>query len=173
MTVLFSARSTLNTKPCNLDWIRYIVCTQVLAHARTAHLEPSSSSPGIVIANTQSVGASLAVWAAAGILAWTGASSFAELGSSIPVNGGAQAYLAYAYGPLVSYLYTWTSIVLKPGVGAVIGLIFGMRASFVDFLGTNVVPQLNMSIVYCFILRQTRPRIASLTGQFRSPLSSL
>jgi len=73
------------------------------------------------------VGASLAVWAAAGILAWTGASSFAELGASIPVNGGAQAYLAYAYGPLMSYLFTWTSIALKPGANAVIGLIFGMR----------------------------------------------
>lgn len=79
-----------------------------------------------MVENTQSVGASLAVWFAAGILAWTGASSFAELGSSIPVNGGAQAYLAYAYGPLMSYLFTWTSIALKPGSNAVIGLIFGM-----------------------------------------------
>jgi hypothetical protein len=32
-----------------------------------------SSSPGVVIANTSSVGASLSVWVAAGILAWTGA----------------------------------------------------------------------------------------------------
>ncbi|PCH38054.1 L-methionine transporter [Wolfiporia cocos MD-104 SS10] len=83
------------------------------------------SSPGVVVANTQSVGASLCVWCAAGLLAWTGASSFAELGSSIPVNGGAQAYLQYAYGPLVSYLFTWTAIsALKPGGNAVISLIF-------------------------------------------------
>ncbi|PIL24073.1 transporter [Ganoderma sinense ZZ0214-1] len=83
------------------------------------------SSPGVVVANTQSVGASLLVWFAAGILAWTGASSFAELGSSIPVNGGAQAYLQYSYGPLVSYLFAWTAIsALKPGGNAVISLIF-------------------------------------------------
>ena len=69
----------------------------------------------------------MTVWIAAGILGWTGASSFAELGTSIPVNGGAQAYLAYAYGPLMSYLYTWTSMVLKPGSVGVIGLIFGIR----------------------------------------------
>ena len=76
-----------------------------------------SSSPGVVVANVQSVGASLAVWAASGLLAWTGASSFAELGSSIPVNGGAQAYLQYSYGPLVSYLFAWTAIsALKPGM---------------------------------------------------------
>lgn len=83
------------------------------------------SSPGVVVANTHSVGASLAVWLASGLLAWTGASSYAELGSSIPLNGGAQAYLAYAYGPLVSYLFAWTAIsALKPGSNAVISLIF-------------------------------------------------
>ncbi|KAI0780842.1 L-methionine transporter [Trametes elegans] len=83
------------------------------------------SSPGVVVANTQSVGASLLVWVAAGVLGWTGASSFAELGSSIPVNGGAQAYLHYSYGPLVSYLFAWTAIsALKPGGNAVISLIF-------------------------------------------------
>ncbi|KAJ3536666.1 hypothetical protein NM688_g6806 [Phlebia brevispora] len=83
------------------------------------------SSPGVVVANTHSVGASLAVWLASGLLAWTGASSFAELGSSIPVNGGAQAYLQYSYGPLVSYLFAWTAIsALKPGGNAVISLIF-------------------------------------------------
>ncbi|EPQ58713.1 hypothetical protein GLOTRDRAFT_57082, partial [Gloeophyllum trabeum ATCC 11539] len=83
------------------------------------------SSPGVVVANTQSVGASLLVWLASGLLAWTGASSFAELGSTIPINGGAQAYLAYSYGPLVSYLFAWTSIsALRPGGSAVIALIF-------------------------------------------------
>ena len=110
-----------------LDWVWYIVCAWFLSPVPTAQFESCSSSPGIVVANTQSVGASLAVWVAAGILAWTGASSFAELGASIPVNGGAQAYLAYAYGPLMSYLFTWTSVALKPGSNAVIGLIFGER----------------------------------------------
>ncbi len=71
------------------------------------------------MANTHSIGASLTVWLAAGLLGWTGASSFAELGSSIPVNGGAQAYLQYSYGPLVSYLFAWTAIsALKPGTHA-------------------------------------------------------
>jgi amino acid transporter len=74
------------------------------------------SSPGVVVANTGSVGASLIVWLLSGLLGWTGASSFAELGSAIPLNGGAQAYLAYSYGPLVSYLFAWTAIcALKPG----------------------------------------------------------
>ena len=56
----------------------------------------------------------------------TAHSSFAELGSAIPLSGGAQAYLAYAYHPIVSYLYAWTAIsTLKPGGNAIIALIFG------------------------------------------------
>ncbi|KAH9063314.1 L-methionine transporter [Lactarius vividus] len=83
------------------------------------------SSPGVVVANTGSVGASLIVWLLSGLLGWTGASSFAELGSAIPLNGGAQAYLAYSYGPIISYLFAWTAIsALKPGSNAVISLIF-------------------------------------------------
>lgn len=86
---------------------------------------PSSSSPGVIVAETHSVGASLIVWLISGILGWTGASSFAELGSAIPLNGGAQAYLAYAYNPLVSYLFAWTYITaLNPGGKGVIALIF-------------------------------------------------
>jgi len=92
-------------------------CACQLGIASWATRTPSfSSSPGVVVANTHSVGASLLVWLTSGLLAWTGASSFAELGSAIPLNGGPQAYLAYAYGPLVSYLFAWTAIIaLKPG----------------------------------------------------------
>jgi amino acid transporter len=50
-----------------------------------------SSSPGVVVANTQSVGASLLVWLVSGLLGWTGASSFAELGF---VYGTCHCYLA-------------------------------------------------------------------------------
>ncbi|KAI0297574.1 APC amino acid permease [Multifurca ochricompacta] len=83
------------------------------------------SSPGVIVAHTQSASASLVIWVIAALLAWTGASSFAELGASLPRNGGAQAYLAYTYGPLVSYLFTWTAILLlSPGTKAVNSLVF-------------------------------------------------
>lgn len=84
------------------------------------------SSPGVVTLNTGSIGASLVVWLMSGVLAWTGASSFAELGAAIPLNGGAQAYLNYSFGPLMAYLFSWSAIVcLKPGSGAIIATIFG------------------------------------------------
>ena len=83
-------------------------------------------SQGVLTADVGSVGAALCIWIGAGLLAWTGASSFAELGAAIPLNGGAQAYLRYAYGPLTSYLFSWTAITaLKPGSAAIIAIIFG------------------------------------------------
>jgi amino acid transporter len=84
------------------------------------------SSPGQVNANAGSPGASLIVWAVAGLLAWTGAASYAELGGAIPLNGGAQVYLAKIFGELVGFLFTWCAVfVLKPGSTALIAIIFG------------------------------------------------
>lgn len=95
------------------------------------------SSPAQVNFNAGSPGASLIVWVVAGALAWTGASSYAELGGAIPLNGGAQVYLAKIFGDATGFLYTWCSVcVLKPGGGAIIAIIFGeyvVRA----FMGTD------------------------------------
>lgn len=84
------------------------------------------SSPTQVDLNSGSVGASLIIWLVAGLLAWTGASSYAELGSTIPLNGSSQAYLHHIYGPLPSFLFSWTAVsILKPGSAAIISIIFG------------------------------------------------
>ncbi|PGH10768.1 hypothetical protein AJ80_07418 [Polytolypa hystricis UAMH7299] len=84
------------------------------------------SSPGRVNINAGSPGASLLVWAVAGVLAWTGAASYAELGGAIPLNGGAQVYLAKIFGELMGFLFTWCAVfVLKPGSAAIISIIFG------------------------------------------------
>ncbi|KAI9865052.1 MAG: hypothetical protein M1824_004150 [Vezdaea acicularis] len=84
------------------------------------------SSPSQVSSNVGSPGASLIVWAVAGILAWTGAASYAELGGAIPLNGGAQVYLSKIFGDLAGFLFTWCAVcVLKPGAAAIIAIIFG------------------------------------------------
>jgi amino acid transporter len=84
------------------------------------------SSPSQVNSHAGSPGASLIVWAVAGVLAWTGAASYAELGGAVPLNGGAQIYLSKIFGELMGFLFTWTSIlVLKPGSAAIIAVIFG------------------------------------------------
>ncbi|KAI1178531.1 amino acid permease-domain-containing protein [Nemania sp. FL0916] len=84
------------------------------------------SSPSQVNVNVGSPGASLVVWAIAGVLAWTGAASYAELGGAIPLNGGAQAYLSKIMGELAGFLFTWVAVlVLKPGSAAIIAIIMG------------------------------------------------
>lgn len=84
------------------------------------------ASPAQVNSHTGSPGAALVVWAISGILTWTGAASYAELGGAIPLNGGAQVYLAKIFGEMAGFLFTWTAIlVLKPGSAAIIAIIFG------------------------------------------------
>lgn len=84
------------------------------------------SSPAQVNINAGSYGASLLVWVLAGVLAWTGAASYAELGGAIPLNGGAQAYLSKIFGDLTGFLFTWSAVlVLKPGSAAIVAIIFG------------------------------------------------
>lgn len=84
------------------------------------------SSPGQVSINVGSPGASLVVWVVAGVLAWTGGASYAELGGAIPLNGGAQVYLSKIFGEMMGFLFTWCAvIVLKPGSAAIIAIIFG------------------------------------------------
>ncbi|KAG9250932.1 amino acid permease-domain-containing protein [Emericellopsis atlantica] len=84
------------------------------------------SSPSQVGSQVGSPGAALVVWVFAGILVWTGASSYAELGGAIPLNGGSQVYLAKTFGELTGFLFTWVAVlVLKPGSAAIIAIIMG------------------------------------------------
>lgn len=84
------------------------------------------SSPAQVNSNAGSPGAALIIWLISGILAWTGASSYIELGGAIPLSGGAQAYLQHIFGDLPAFLFSWTAIVvMKPGSAAIISIIAG------------------------------------------------
>lgn len=49
----------------------------------------------------------LAAWAAAGVLSFTGAMTYAELGGMFPASGGEYVYLRRAYSPFMGYLYGW------------------------------------------------------------------
>jgi amino acid transporter len=110
------------------------------------------SSPALVNRDAGSVGMALIVWIIAGCLAWTGAcmfpsihfpciilislvASYAELGSAIPLNGGAYAYIHHIFGPLPAFLFSWISIVaLKPGSAAIIAIIFAKYCNRIFFL---------------------------------------
>ncbi len=110
------------------------------------------SSPAQITTNAGSPGAALVVWLLAGILAWTGAASYAELGGAIPLNGGAQVYLSKIFGDLFGFLFTWCSVfVLKPGSTAIIAIIFGeyiVRAFSPASTSADPLPNLSTSIIW-------------------------
>ena len=84
------------------------------------------SSPSQVNGRVGSPGASLIVWALAGVLAWTGAASYAELGTTIPLNGGTQTYLTRIFHGGAGFLFAWNAVcVTRPGSAAIISIIFG------------------------------------------------
>ncbi|MCJ1473931.1 hypothetical protein MMC13_002587 [Lambiella insularis] len=83
------------------------------------------SSPSQIDKNVASPGAAILVWVIGGLIAWTAAASFAELGAAIPKNGGMQEYLYYIYGDFLASVMSWTWIMaVKPSSMAVLSIIF-------------------------------------------------
>ncbi|KAK5656130.1 hypothetical protein OQA88_4890 [Cercophora sp. LCS_1] len=107
------------------------------------------SSPSQVNVNAGSPGAALIIWVVAGVLAWTGAASYAELGGAIPLNGGAQVYLSKIFGELTGFLFTWVALlVLKPGSAAIISIIMGeyLVRAFIGAEAETINPWINKSV---------------------------
>src|SRR6476659_4100604 len=72
----------------------------------------------------------LAAWTAGGVLAMTGALTYAEMGAMFPRSGGVYVFLKEAYGPLVAFLYGWAAlfVVISGGLAAV-------GVGFANYLG--------------------------------------
>ncbi|XP_071524171.1 Y+L amino acid transporter 2-like isoform X2 [Panulirus ornatus] len=82
-------------------------------------------SPRSVFHYTGSVGMSLVMWAATGLLAMMGALSYTELGTMIPKSGGSITYLYEAYGPFPAFLEVWMGVVIFiPATRAIAALSF-------------------------------------------------
>ncbi|OTB00534.1 hypothetical protein M426DRAFT_234788 [Hypoxylon sp. CI-4A] len=83
------------------------------------------TSPGSIDTNVPSPGSALIVWLIGGVLAWTGASTMAELGTAIPGEGGVQPYLQYIFGDVFGFLAAWTWIVaVMPATLAILSIVF-------------------------------------------------
>src|SRR3954462_5114852 len=63
----------------------------------------------------------LMAWVLGGVLAITGALTYAEMGAMFPRSGGVYVFLKEAYGPLPAFLYGWAAlfVVLSGGIAAV------------------------------------------------------
>lgn len=81
------------------------------------------------LSNTNTV---LFLWILGGVLALSGAFSYAELGTCIKVSGGEYAYLTKIYGALAGYLSGWISITV--GFAAPVAL---SCIAFTEYLPVN------------------------------------
>jgi solute carrier family 7 (L-type amino acid transporter), member 9/15 len=83
------------------------------------------TSSGSIDTNVPSPGIALVIWLIGGILAWSGATTMAELGTAIPGEGGVQPYLQYIYGDIWGFLAAWTWIVaVMPATLAILSTVF-------------------------------------------------
>lgn len=83
------------------------------------------TSPGSIDFNVPSPGVALVIWLVGGVLAWTGASTLAELGTAIPGEGGVQPYLQHIFGDIFGFLAAWTWVVaLMPATLAILSIVF-------------------------------------------------
>ncbi len=78
----------------------------------------------------------LLVWAVGGVIALTGALTFAELGGMFPKAGGVYVFLKEAYGELAGFLYGWVILlVINTGALAALGIALAEYLAYFYPLG--------------------------------------
>ncbi|KAI0434552.1 amino acid/polyamine transporter I [Xylaria sp. FL1042] len=83
------------------------------------------SAPSLIAQQVRSPAEAVGVFVVAGLLVWTGAASFVELGLLVPSNGGIQEYLRAGWGDYTGHLFSWVWVgVVRPGGNAVVSTIF-------------------------------------------------
>jgi APA family basic amino acid/polyamine antiporter len=95
----------------------------------SADIARTVGSPGLL----------LLVWLATGVVTVIGALSYGELAGMMPEAGGLYVYLREAYGPLVGFLYGWTTfLVIQTGTIAAVCVAFAkFTALLVPWFGEN------------------------------------
>src|SRR5574341_562803 len=78
----------------------------------------------------------LLVWVLGGLMALSGALTFAELGGRMPGAGGVYVYLREAYGGLAGFLYGWAYF-LVVNTGAIAALSVAFATYFGYFVPLN------------------------------------
>ncbi|MEM1321653.1 MAG: amino acid permease [Bacteroidota bacterium] len=88
-------------------------------------------TPASIVSTLPHHGWVLIVWALGGLIALTGALTFAELGGLFPKAGGVYVFLKEAYGRLTGFLYGWVILlVINTGALAALGLAFADYMTF-------------------------------------------
>lgn len=87
----------------------------------------------------------LLVWMIGGLIALTGALTFAELGSLFPQAGGVYVFLKEAYGEIAGFLYGWV-ILLVINTGALAALSIALAEYLGYFIEMNQKEKIGLAI---------------------------
>lgn len=115
------------------------------------------TTPGIVAQMVPEPAAILALWIAGGILAFAGATSYAQLAALKPHAGGEYVYLREAFGPLAAFLTGWTSLVAGFS-GAIAAGAVGLTAYLGHYLPWIEVSRPLLSLPLGWITLSVAPR---------------
>ena len=90
----------------------------------------------------------LIVWGVGGLIALTGALTFAELGAMFPQAGGVYVYLKEAYGDLFGFLYGWAYlVVITSGAIAALCIACARYLAFLFPLGDTGIKGVAISLI--------------------------
>jgi len=82
-------------------------------------------NPAVVARSLHTPQLVLAAWIAGGAIALLGAFVYAELAARMPSTGGEYVYLRDTYGPLMGFLFGWTTLlVVQAGGMAAVAIVF-------------------------------------------------
>ncbi|KAK2849587.1 hypothetical protein Q5P01_009421 [Channa striata] len=98
-------------------------------------------SPKGILKNSGSIGMSLVVWIACGVVSLFGALCYAELGTCIKKSGGHYTYIIEAFGPQMAFIRLWAELIaIRPAGLAVISLAFGQYILEPLFMPCHIPP---------------------------------
>ena len=99
------------------------------------------TSLGFQVKSLHQTSTILTLWILGGVIALSGAFSYAEVGSSIKKSGGEYAFLSQLYNPLIGYLSGWISLTV--GFTAPIALSAMALISYFPYLfvGAWILPR--------------------------------
>lgn len=127
-------------------------------------------TPGGIAQAVPHPGYIMIVWALGGLIALTGALTFAELGGMFPKAGGVYVYLREAYGERVAFLYGWaTLLIINTGSMAALALAFSEYLSVL--IPLYPTQRLILSILVLIILTIINIRGVERSQQLTSGLT--
>lgn len=108
--------------------------------------------PKEIFETTGSIGGFMSVWIICGIISIFGGLCFAELGTTIPKSGAEYNYIMDSFGPVLAFLFIWTSVfIIKPSSVTIIAIT---SAKYIGeaFFQQCIVPEIVVKLLSAVII---------------------